>query len=1298
MKKTKYVLSLLMALLLIMGVMTIGSVTASAADGDTFTVDGFTYKVTDELAREVSLIDGTNAVGYCVIPQSVNGYNVSVIEYMAFYECTGLTGITLPDTVYSIGALAFAYCSNLTSIKFPDSLYNIGANAFFKCTKLAEINLPNGLSRIDQYAFSYCSALKTVNIPSNVSSIGECAFEYCSELTEITISEGVRELGDAVFYDCAKLTHITIPGSVTKLGAQMFSGCSSLETVLIMEGQPKTIHDAAFQQVDGEPISATVTYQYVTPSNLRWEDTTLKWDGVNSGYVRYKIDISWEMDSGINPTRPKAFYVTDSFCDLSEYMGQKGIYNVEVTAVLPEIIDNSKPRYQDSGTASIETKYPFQVEISNIQATRVDRNTGKVSFTTSMAGTMYYFLSDMRYITPPSVDTSGEGTAVGKGHYEFSLPVNGNNHPGLPQYLYVTFKTADGVVSDVECIGIPGMDKYYYTVSATASEGGSISPATEYVEEGDSITLTVTPNEGYVLASLTVNGAYVTENVLDGEYVLSGISSPDTATVVAIFLPLHSHCICGGSTAIGDHTAHSDASFTYWYEDNALPTASGNYVLATDVTLSGDVWRFSGVDITICLNGHTITRDAENKGLIDVVADTTLNICDCAGGGAIKGNKNGETYNSKSGLYVEGTGVINLFGGNVADGGNSGVVTRDGGTFNMYGGEISGNYRSDYGGGVRIEGGSFTMYGGVIKNNTAEERGGGVYVSGSANFNMCGGTITENTAGTSSNSYGGGVFVYLGGTMTVSGASVITDNTAQSTESNLHLQYYQDTQAVVSVGELTEGADIGISMYEYGVFSTGGSDNFEYFTSDNPDYVLSLDGENLKLLAKSDCDHSTNTNALSCANTVNCSACGGTLQKIAHRYTELKSNGTQHWYECSACGDEESGSRENHRGGTATCASQAKCHLCLTPYGDLDTTNHNFSSTWTHTADEHYYACSRCTEKKGKAAHDYTNDCDTDCNTCVYVRTITHDYSDLQKSEAEHWYICSVCDAEKPQSRVEHSGGSATCTGQALCEVCNKEYGTPNGNNHNFATTLTVGENTHYYACSRCEAKKDEAEHSFTGWASNGNGTHTGACVCTKTSTANCGGGTPNCTAKATCSTCNTAYGELAPDGHTSTDVKYETNKNGTHTKKHTCCDAVIASDEACSGGTATCTVKAVCEHCGASYGDLTPHTSGTATCTEKAICTVCGTQTGEALGHDFRGIGMNENEHWSKCSRCDATGEKQAHTIDGGLCTVCEYQPTKDGLSGGTIVAIVVASVTVLGGGFALYWFVIRKRVKIQK
>ncbi len=303
-------------------------------------------------------------------------------------------------------------------------------------------------------------------------------------------------------------------------------------------------------------------------------------------------------------------------------------------------------------------------------------------------------------------------------------------------------------------------------------------------------------------------------------------------------------------------------------------------------------------------------------------------------------------------------------------------------------------------------------------------------------------------------------------------------------------------------------------------------------------------------------------------------------------------------------------------------------------------TNVTLSSNGNGTHNKVCSACEKVIESNITCSGTTTDDCDKGykCSCSGYFGTKEHDFSGEYLSDSEgHWHECADCGATDTKTAHTPENDDGNCLTEVRCSICN-------------AVTTHANE------------------------------THTG--------------GTATCQAKANCSVCGTEYGELAPDGHTSIDVKYEANNNGTHTQKQTCCDAVIASDEACSGGTVTCTAKAVCEHCGASYGELSPHTSGIAACTEKASCIVCGTETGEALGHDFRGIDMNETEHWSKCNRCDATGEKQAHTIDGGLCTVCEYQPPNAGLSGGAIAAIVVASVTVLGGGgFAIYWFVFKKK-----
>ncbi len=347
----------------------------------------------------------------------------------------------------------------------------------------------------------------------------------------------------------------------------------------------------------------------------------------------------------------------------------------------------------------------------------------------------------------------------------------------------------------------------------------------------------------------------------------------------------HKHCVCGGNTDIGDHTTHSDIEFTPWTSTNSMPTDAGNYVLLNDVTISDNLsWKPSD-GIVLCLNGHTLTLTA-----ISAYYDFTL--CDCTGNGKIVGS--GESVytiamastatftmyggtvsgsESVSGVYVYGR--FNMYGGTVGDCGSVGVQTKNNGTFNMYGGIINGNRNANHGGGVRLDGGTFNMYGGAVTSNESFS-GSGVFVDDGAVFNMSGGMISENyaesfgggvelesgsvfvmTGGeisgnrTSDNetrqTYGGGVFVTVGADMTVSGNSVVKGNTASNGENNVHLQYATG-QAYITIGDLADGADIGISMYEYGVFSVGGKDNSQYFTADNPDYMVAVDGENLKLV------------------------------------------------------------------------------------------------------------------------------------------------------------------------------------------------------------------------------------------------------------------------------------------------------------------------------------------------------------------------------------------------------------------------------------------------------------------
>ena len=206
--------------------------------------------------KPVTRIDD-NAFRDCTGLTSVTIPNsVTSIGYQAFYGCSGLTSVTIPNSVTSIGDSAFRYCSGLTSVEIPNSVKSIGYQAFYGCsgltsvtipnsvtsigyqafswcTGLTSVTIPNSVTSIDYQAFSDCAGLTSITIPDSVTSIGNYAFSGCTGLTSVTIGNGVTSIGNYAFYKCTGLTSITIPDSVTSIGYQAFSGCSGLTSITI---------------------------------------------------------------------------------------------------------------------------------------------------------------------------------------------------------------------------------------------------------------------------------------------------------------------------------------------------------------------------------------------------------------------------------------------------------------------------------------------------------------------------------------------------------------------------------------------------------------------------------------------------------------------------------------------------------------------------------------------------------------------------------------------------------------------------------------------------------------------------------------------------------------------------------------------------------------------------------------------------------------------------------------------------------------------------------------------------------
>ncbi len=227
-----------------------GNLTLYAVWEETTNVSELKYTITDEVNRQV-MVTGYEEYpkGTLNIPATTtrNGieYSVTSIGFSAFFGCSNLKSVTIPNSVTSIGNYAFFKCSSLQSVTIPNSVTSIGNNAFSDCSSLQSVTIPNSVTTIGIHAFDGCSYLQSVTIPNSVTSIGDNVFSGCSYLQSITIPNSVTSIGNDAFRYCSSLQSVTIPNSVTTIGIHAFSDCSSLQSVTI-PNSVTSIGDYAF--------------------------------------------------------------------------------------------------------------------------------------------------------------------------------------------------------------------------------------------------------------------------------------------------------------------------------------------------------------------------------------------------------------------------------------------------------------------------------------------------------------------------------------------------------------------------------------------------------------------------------------------------------------------------------------------------------------------------------------------------------------------------------------------------------------------------------------------------------------------------------------------------------------------------------------------------------------------------------------------------------------------------------------------------------------------------------------------
>ena len=237
-------------------------------------------------------------------------------------------------------------------------------------------------------------------------------------------------------------------------------------------------------------------------------------------------------------------------------------------------------------------------------------------------------------------------------------------------------------------------------------------------------------------------------------------------------------------------------------------------------------------------------------------------------------------------------------------------------------------------------------------------------------------------------------------------------------------------------------------------------------------------------------DHKGGT--ATCTEKATCSICGQKYGDLAaHSYkTEWSTDETNHWHECSVCGDKKDEAAHvdanndhncdvcgrktsDHKGGTATCTEKATCSICGQKYGDL--APHNYKTEWSTDETNHWHECSVCGDKKDVAVHtpgaEATETTPQTCTVCGYVikAALGHTHNFNQKNTSET-YLKSA----------------ATCTKKAVyyysCSCGEKGTETFESGEtlaHTWGTKWVNNDGKHWHECTVCNTKSDEADHAF---------------------------------------------------------------------------------------------------------------------------------------------------------------------------------------------------------------------------